>query len=54
MVGARHSIVAVEAFVLVGDKDYAGDAGRATPIQLLDPSTVPRPLADPGHLHVCA
>ena len=54
VVGARHSIVAVEAFVLVGDKDYAGDAGLDTPIQLLDPSTVPRPLADPGHLHVCA
>ncbi len=53
VVGARHSIVAVEAFVLVGDKDYAGDAGLATPIQRLDPSTVPRPLADPGDLHVC-
>ncbi|MEJ7900663.1 MAG: hypothetical protein WKF63_02405, partial [Thermomicrobiales bacterium] len=53
MVRARHSMVAVEAFVLMGDKDYASDAGLATPIRALERSTVIRPLADPGDLHVC-
>lgn len=54
MAAPSYSIVSVEALVLVGDKDYAGDAGLATPGSGSVAKALPRPLADPGDLHVCA
>ncbi|MDQ3656253.1 MAG: mandelate racemase/muconate lactonizing enzyme family protein [Chloroflexota bacterium] len=53
MASAGHTIAAVEAFVLVGDKDYATDAGLATPALGQGRPASRRPLADPGELHVC-
>jgi L-alanine-DL-glutamate epimerase-like enolase superfamily enzyme len=44
-------IASIEAFLLVGDKDYAGEAGLATP-----DAAPPRPgraLAEIGDLHIC-
>jgi D-galactarolactone cycloisomerase len=48
-------IAAVEAFVLVGDKDYAGDAGL-TAARPTKPTAkdLPRALADTGDLHICS
>ncbi len=46
-------IASVEAFVLVGNKDYAADAGLATPMQG-DVASEARPLAYVGDLHICA
>ncbi len=54
MVSSEHTIVEVEAFLLVGDKDYAADAGLATPGLAAQRPASPRALADPGTLHVCA
>lgn len=53
MASAGHTIARVEAFVLVGDKDYVTDAGLATPAQGSERSASPRPMGDPGDLHVC-
>ena len=53
MASAGHTIARVEAFVLVGDKDYATDAGLATLAQGSARSASPRPMGDPGDLHVC-
>lgn len=47
-------IAAVEAFVLVGDKDYAAGAGLETPQKRTSPSRRPRALSSVGDLHVCA
>jgi L-alanine-DL-glutamate epimerase-like enolase superfamily enzyme len=47
------TIEAVEAFVLTGDKDYAGGAGLATPKPASEASAPRRALADVGDLHVC-
>lgn len=44
-------IADVEAFVLVGDKDYVGGAGLTTPDGAARPN---RALAEIGDLHVCA
>jgi D-arabinonate dehydratase/D-galactarolactone cycloisomerase len=53
-VGSRsHVISSVEAFVLVGNKDYAADAGLATPGSGL-PKPAARPLSEIGDLHICA
>jgi L-alanine-DL-glutamate epimerase-like enolase superfamily enzyme len=50
--GRRSRIAAVEAFVLVGDKDYVGGAGLASPnASAVRPN---RALADVGDLHICA
>ncbi len=54
MASTGYTIVEVEAFLLVGDKDYAADAGLATPDLARTRPTPPRPFADPGDLHVCA
>jgi L-alanine-DL-glutamate epimerase-like enolase superfamily enzyme len=61
MSGARSRIAAVQAYVLVGDKDYVGgaglrsiastDAGSSFRTQALDSR---RALGDVGDLHVCA
>ena len=45
------TIESIEAFVIVGDKDYAGGAGLAPPSQL--PATN-RALGEVGDLHICA
>jgi L-alanine-DL-glutamate epimerase-like enolase superfamily enzyme len=56
---AHARITSVEAFVLVGDKDYVGGAGLAsvdsshTGAHVGRPSA-PRALAEIGELHVCA
>jgi L-alanine-DL-glutamate epimerase-like enolase superfamily enzyme len=45
-------IATVEAFVVVGDKDYVGGAGLATPGQA-GPGERRRALAEIGDLHIC-
>jgi D-galactarolactone cycloisomerase len=52
--GAR--IAAVEAFVVVGDKDYVAGAGLGAAAAGADAASSPgrRALADVGDLHVCA
>lgn len=50
--GPSARIAAVEAFVLVGDKDYVAEAGLG-----MATSETPRPrraLAEVGDLHICA
>lgn len=56
MSGGRSRIAAVEAFVLVGDKDYVGGAGlTAVRGNHVDQGARPsRALADVGDLHICA
>ncbi len=53
MANTGHTIVEVEAFLVVGDKDYAADAGLATPNSFQERPGSSRPLAIPGDLHVC-
>jgi D-galactarolactone cycloisomerase len=52
MIGRRSRIAAVEAYVLVGDKDYVGGAGLTS----VDAPALNgrRALADVGDLHICA
>jgi L-alanine-DL-glutamate epimerase-like enolase superfamily enzyme len=52
MMGRRSRIAAVEAFVLVGNKDYVGGAGLAS--VTAPASNGHRALADVGDLHICA
>jgi L-alanine-DL-glutamate epimerase-like enolase superfamily enzyme len=53
-------IASVEAFVLVGDKDYVGEAGLTTPTQTTTPQSQSalhrkdRALAEVGDLHICS
>src|SRR5262245_37613249 len=52
--GPQARIASVEAFVLVGDKDYVAEAGLRT---AAGPAVATRPrraLADIGDLHICA
>ncbi len=50
---AEARIASVEAFVLVGDKDYAREAGLPTAAPAAAPARPNRALADIGDLHVC-
>ena len=52
MGGPRARIASVEAFVLVGDKDYVGGAGLRPPTRPVDAGR--RALADVGDRHICA
>ena len=55
MSGSSARIAAIEAFVLVGDKDYAGDAGlRAVRPEPQEAVLSARALAAIGDLHICA
>lgn len=53
-------IASVEAFVLVGDKDYVGEAGLTTPTQAhphqgqFAPTYTNRALGEVGDLHICS
>ena len=50
---ANERIAAVEAFILVGNKDYARDAGLRTPTGATPESHRARALAEIGDLHIC-
>jgi L-alanine-DL-glutamate epimerase-like enolase superfamily enzyme len=50
---AEARIASVEAFVLVGDKDYAREAGLPTAAPATAPARPNRALADIGDLHIC-
>src|SRR5918998_3453025 len=52
MSGPRARIERVEAFVLVGDKDYVGGAGLRPPARPAEAGR--RALADVGDRHICA
>ena len=52
MSGPRARIESVEAFVLIGDKDYVGGAGLRPPSR--PPDAGRRALADVGDRHICA
>jgi len=54
MTRPQRTVAAVEAFVLVATKDYAGGAGLATPKPHSGPVPGPRALREVGDLHVCA
>ncbi|NJM06870.1 mandelate racemase/muconate lactonizing enzyme family protein [Candidatus Gracilibacteria bacterium] len=47
-------IAQVEAFVLVGDKDYVGEAGLGTTHSGATPASSGRALATLGDLHICS
>ncbi|MCA1645166.1 MAG: mandelate racemase/muconate lactonizing enzyme family protein [Chloroflexi bacterium] len=53
MTGPRARIAAIEAFVLVGDKDYVAGAGLSSPAVGNGP-VGRRALAEIGDLHICA
>ncbi|HEU0165394.1 MAG TPA: mandelate racemase/muconate lactonizing enzyme family protein [Thermomicrobiales bacterium] len=50
---AIERIAAVEAFILVGNKDYATDAGLKTPAGVNPAARPVRALAEIGDLHIC-
>lgn len=52
--GPQARIARVEAFVLVGDKDYVAEAGLRTAISAAPVGRPRRALAEVGDLHICA
>ena len=52
--GPHTRIARVEAFVLVGDKDYVAEAGLRTATAATPPTQPRRALAEVGDLHICA
>jgi L-alanine-DL-glutamate epimerase-like enolase superfamily enzyme len=54
MSGRRSRIAAIEAFVLVGDKDYVGGAGLSAVTTSVPAGGRRRALAEIGDLHICA
>jgi L-alanine-DL-glutamate epimerase-like enolase superfamily enzyme len=53
-VSVRARVASVEAFVLVGDKDYAGDAGLRAVRPVAADAVASRAFAAIGDLHICA
>src|SRR5690348_7565053 len=52
--GPQARIASVEAFVLVGDKDYVAEAGLRTAAPAAPAARPRRALAEVGDLHICA
>src|SRR5687767_41532 len=52
--GPQARIARVEAFVLVGDKDYVAEAGLRTAVGAAPGGHPRRALAEVGDLHICA